>query len=143
MTKTAVQKVCDMRDEGKDVTRFWYINPHETNKMLEDLYIVRKQYTSQSLSYVPPARFISEDEIDNIFRGGTDTEYITTLQNIPTNKRESHFSKKNMAREVAITESEMRTTMEKVFVSAEVSLEILLPKFISSGTKLKSVLISS
>ena len=71
MTKTAVQKVCDMRDEGKDVTRFWYINPHETNKMLEDLYIVRKQYTSQSLSYVPPARFITEDEIDNIFRGGT------------------------------------------------------------------------
>ena len=44
MTKTAVQKICDMRDEGKDVTRFWYINPHETNKMLEDLYIVRKQY---------------------------------------------------------------------------------------------------
>ena len=29
ITKTAVQKVCDMRDEGKDVVRFRYINPHK------------------------------------------------------------------------------------------------------------------
>lgn len=74
MTKTAVQKICDMRDEGKDVTRFWYINPHETNKMLEDLYIVRKQYTSQSLSYVPPARFITEEEITKLLLKGTGRE---------------------------------------------------------------------
>ena len=78
ITKTAVQKVCDMRDEGKDVVRFRYINPHKTNKMLEDLYIVRKQYTSQKLSYVPPVRFITEDEITkNLLRctGGENGRY--------------------------------------------------------------------
>ena len=71
ITKTEVQKLCDMYDEHKDVVRFKYMNPHNINKMLEDLYIVRKQYTAQELSYVPPVRFITEDEISRLLLGGT------------------------------------------------------------------------
>ena len=74
VVKTATQKVCDRYDENKKVVRFRYINPHESNKMLEDLYIVRKQYTSQNLSYVPPARFITEDEITKHLLKGTGGE---------------------------------------------------------------------
>ncbi len=71
VTKTAIQKLCDLYDEHKDVVRFKYMNPHEVNKMLEDLYIVRKRYTAQELSYAPPVRFITEDEISKLLLGGT------------------------------------------------------------------------
>ncbi|MBQ7574887.1 MAG: hypothetical protein IJT23_11650 [Clostridia bacterium] len=70
-TKTAVQKICDMYDKNKDIVRFKYTNPHKTNHMLADLYIVRKQYTAQNLSYVPPVRFITEDEITKYLLKGT------------------------------------------------------------------------
>lgn len=69
--KTEVQKLCDLMDDGKKVVRYRYFNPHELNKMLEDLYIVRKQYTSQEISHVPPVRFISEDEINKHLLGGS------------------------------------------------------------------------
>ena len=99
ITKTAVQKVCDMRDEGKDVVRFRYINPHKTNKMLEDLYIVRKQYTSQELSYVPPVRFITEDEITKNLLRGTGGEngryhiYIFFMENSDKYERQQFLKK--------------------------------------------------
>ncbi len=69
--KTVTQRICDLYDQNKDVVRFEFANPHNVNKMLEDLYIVRKQYTAQELSYVPPVRFITEDEISKLLLRGT------------------------------------------------------------------------
>ena len=67
-----MKKICDLYDENSEIVRFRVLNnPHKVARMVEDLYIPRKEYTAENLSYVPPVRFISEDEIDNIFRGGT------------------------------------------------------------------------
>ena len=67
-----MKKICEIYDENTDIVRFRGLNnPHRVTQMVEDLYIPRKEYTAENLSYVPPVRFISEDEIDNLFRGGT------------------------------------------------------------------------
>ncbi|MBQ7959705.1 MAG: DEAD/DEAH box helicase family protein [Clostridia bacterium] len=67
-----MKKICALYDENSDIVRFRGLNnPHRVANLVEDLYIPRKEYTAETLSYVPPVRFISEDEIDNIFRGGT------------------------------------------------------------------------
>lgn len=67
-----MKKICELYDENTDIVRFRGLNnPHRVAQMVEDLYIPRKEYTAENLSYVPPVRFISEDEIDNIFRRGT------------------------------------------------------------------------
>ncbi len=67
-----MKKICELYDENTDIVRFRGLNnPYRVAQMVEDLYIPRKEYTAENLSYVPPVRFISEDEIDNLFRGGT------------------------------------------------------------------------
>ena len=67
-----MKKICALYDENSDIVRFRGLNnPYRVAQMVEDLYIPRKEYTAENFSYVPPVRFISEDEIDNFFRGGT------------------------------------------------------------------------
>ena len=39
--------------------------------MLTDLYITRKDFPAQALTYTPPERFISRDEIDKMFKRGS------------------------------------------------------------------------
>lgn len=53
------------------VTRFRYSNPNIVNDMLADLYITRKDFPAQALTYTPPERFISRDEIDKMFKRGS------------------------------------------------------------------------
>ena len=69
--KTANQKLCDMYAENKDIVRFRYINPNITNDMLADLYITRKTFSANELTYTPPEHFISSDEIDKLFQRGS------------------------------------------------------------------------
>ena len=39
--------------------------------MLTDLYITRKDFPAQALTYTPPERFISRDEVDKMFKRGS------------------------------------------------------------------------
>lgn len=69
--KTITQKLSDMYAENNRVTRFRYSNPNIVNDMLADLYITRKDFPAQALTYTPPERFISRDEIDKMFKRGS------------------------------------------------------------------------
>ena len=69
--KTITQKLSDMYDENSDITQFRWYNPHKINNILADLYITRKNFAAQELTYTPPERFISRDEIDNMFKRGS------------------------------------------------------------------------
>lgn len=69
--KTITQKLSDMYAENNRVTRFRYSNPNIVNDMLADLYITRKDFPAQALTYTPPERFVSRDEIDKMFKRGS------------------------------------------------------------------------
>lgn len=69
--KSVTQELCDMYAENKDIVYYRYNNPNIVNGMLADLYITRKNFTAQELTYTPPERFISRDEIDNMFKRGS------------------------------------------------------------------------
>lgn len=66
--KSVTQKLSDLYDENFDITRYEWYNPHKTNNVVAELYITRKTFTAQELTYSPPERFISRDEIDNMFK---------------------------------------------------------------------------
>ena len=68
--KTVTQKLCDMYAENKDIVYYRYNNPNIVNGMLADLYITRKTFSAQELTYTPPERFISNDEIDKLLQRG-------------------------------------------------------------------------
>ena len=68
--KTVAQKLCDMYAENKDIVHYRYNNPNIVNGMLADLYITRKTFSAQELTYTPPERFISNDEIDKLLQRG-------------------------------------------------------------------------
>ena len=68
--KTVTQKLCDMYAENNDIVHYRYNNPNIVNGMLADLYITRKTFSAQELTYTPPERFISNDEIDKLLQGG-------------------------------------------------------------------------
>ena len=69
--KSVMQKLSDLYDENFDITRYEWYNPHKTNNVVAELYITRKTFTAQELTYTPPERFISRDEIDNMFKRGS------------------------------------------------------------------------
>ena len=69
--KSVTQKLSDLYDENLDITRYEWYNPHKTNNVVAELYITRKTFTAQELTYSPPERFISRDEIDNMFKRGS------------------------------------------------------------------------
>ncbi len=69
--KSVTQKLSDLYDENFDITRYEWYNPHKTNNVVAELYITRKTFTAQELTYTPPERFISRDEIDNMFKRGS------------------------------------------------------------------------
>ena len=69
--KTVTQKLCDMYAENKDIVYYRYNNPNIVNGMLADLYITRKTFSAQELTYTPPERFISNDEINQLFQRGS------------------------------------------------------------------------
>ena len=69
--KSVTQKLSDLYDENLDITRYEWYNPHKTNNVVAELYITRKTFTAQELAYSPPERFISRDEIDNMFKRGS------------------------------------------------------------------------
>ena len=69
--KSVTQKLSDLYDENLDITRYEWYNPHKTNNVVAELYITRKTFTAQELIYTPPERFISRDEIDNMFKRGS------------------------------------------------------------------------
>ena len=69
--KTVTQKLCDMYAENKDIVYYSYNNPNIVNGMLADLYITRKNFAAQELTYTPPERFISNDEINQLFQRGS------------------------------------------------------------------------
>lgn len=69
--KTVTQKLCDMYAENKDIVYYRYNNPNIVNGMLADLYITRKNFAAQELTYSPPERFISDDEINQLFQRGS------------------------------------------------------------------------
>lgn len=68
--KTVTQKLCDMYAENEDIVYYRYNNPNIVNGMLADLYITRKNFAAQELTYTPPERFISDDEINQLFQRG-------------------------------------------------------------------------
>lgn len=69
--KSVTQKLSDLYDENFDITRYEWYNPHKTNNVVAELYITRKTFTAQELTYTSPERFISRDEIDNMFKRGS------------------------------------------------------------------------
>ena len=69
--KTITQKLSDMYDENSDITQFRWYNPHKINNILADLYITRKNFAAQELTYTLPERFISNDEINQLFQRGS------------------------------------------------------------------------
>ena len=69
--KTVTQKLCDMYAENNDIVYYRYNNPNIVNGMLADLYITRKTFSAQELTYTPPERFISNDEINQLFQRGS------------------------------------------------------------------------
>lgn len=68
--KTVTQKLSDMYAENNDIVHYRYNNPNIVNGMLADLYITRKTFSAQELTYSPPERFISNDEIDKLLQRG-------------------------------------------------------------------------
>ncbi len=68
--KSVTQKLSDLYDENFDITRYEWYNPHKTNDVVAELYITRKTFTAQELTYTPPERFISNDEINNLLQKG-------------------------------------------------------------------------
>lgn len=68
--KTVTQKLCDMYAKNNDIVHYRYNNPNIVNGMLADLYITRKTFSAQKLTYSPPERFISNDEIDKLLQRG-------------------------------------------------------------------------
>ena len=68
--KTVTQKLCDMYAKNNDIVHYRYNNPNIVNGMLADLYITRKTFSAQELTYSPPERFISNDEIDKLLQRG-------------------------------------------------------------------------
>lgn len=68
--KSVTQKLSDLYDENFDITRYEWYNPHKTNNVVAELYITRKTFTAQELTYTPPERFISNDEIDKLLQRG-------------------------------------------------------------------------
>ena len=69
--KTVTQKLCDIYAENNDIVYYRYNNPNIVNGMLADLYITRKTFSAQELTYTPPERFISNDEINQLFQRGS------------------------------------------------------------------------
>ena len=69
--KTVTQKLCDMYAKNNDIVHYRYNNPNIVNGMLADLYITRKTFSAQELTYTPPERFISNDEINQLFQRGS------------------------------------------------------------------------
>ena len=69
--KTITQQLSDLYDKNPDITQFRWYNPRKTNDVVAELYITRKTFTAQALTYTPPERFISRDEIDNMFKRGS------------------------------------------------------------------------
>ncbi len=90
--KTVTQKLCDMYAENKDIVYYSYNNPNIVNGMLADLYITRKTFAAQELTYTPPERFISNDEIDRLIQRGSnvsENKYrIYTFFDTHTDKKE-------------------------------------------------------
>ncbi len=90
--KTITQKLSDMYDENSDITQFRWYNPHKINNILADLYITRKNFAAQELTYTPPERFISNDEIDRLIQRGSnvsENKYrIYTFFDTHTDKKE-------------------------------------------------------
>ena len=90
--KTITQKLSDMYDENSDITQFRWYNPHKINNILADLYITRKNFAAQELTYTPPERFISNDEIDRLIQRGSnvsENKYrIHTFFDTHTDKKE-------------------------------------------------------
>ena len=68
--KTVTQKLCDMYAENNDIVYYRHNDPNVVNGMLADLYITRKTFSAQELTYTPPERFISNDEIDKLLQRG-------------------------------------------------------------------------
>ena len=90
--KTITQKLSDMYDENSDITQFRWYNPHKINNILADLYVTRKNFAAQELTYTPPERFISNDEIDRLIQRGSnvsENKYrIYTFFDTHTDKKE-------------------------------------------------------
>lgn len=55
---------------NKDVIRFRWYTPSEILPLIEDLKLSRKEYTS-NISVTSPQRFITDDEINSILKGGS------------------------------------------------------------------------
>lgn len=94
----AMQRLCGRYDENHDIVRFRYQNPYKVKECIEDLYLPRKAFTASESVYIPPTRFITEDEItallkrSNISRGEIDT-YMFFRDN-PGKKERTDFLKK-------------------------------------------------
>ena len=90
--KSVTQKLSDLYDENFDITRYEWYNPHKTNNVVAELYITRKTFTAQELTYTPPERFISNDEIDRLIQRGSnvsENKYrIYTFFDTHTDKKE-------------------------------------------------------
>ena len=90
--KTVTQKLCDMYAENNDIVYYRYNNPNIVNGMLADLYITRETFSAQELTYTPPERFISNDEIDRLIQRGSnvsENKYrIYTFFDTHTDKKE-------------------------------------------------------
>lgn len=69
--KTVTQKLCDMYAKNNDIVHYRYNHPNIVNGMLADLYITRKTFSAQELTYTPLERFISNDEINKLFQRGS------------------------------------------------------------------------
>ena len=90
--KTVTQKLCDMYAKNNDIVHYIYNNPNIVNGMLADLYITRKTFSAQELTYTLPERFISNDEIDRLIQRGSnvsENKYrIYTFFDTHTDKKE-------------------------------------------------------
>ena len=90
--KSVTQKLSDLYDENFDITRYEWYNPHKTNNVVAELYITRKNFAAQELTYTPPERFISNDEIDRLIQRGSnvsENKYrIYTFFDTHTDKKE-------------------------------------------------------
>ncbi|UKI35137.1 MAG: hypothetical protein L6V93_12940 [Clostridiales bacterium] len=60
-----------MYDENLDITRYEWYNPQNKQCCCGVVYHKKKTFTAQELTYSPPERFISRDEINNMFKRGS------------------------------------------------------------------------
>lgn len=90
--KSVTQKLSDLYDENFDITRYEWYNPHKTNNVVAELYITRKTFTAQELTYSPRSVLFQEMKLticlseEAVFRK-ENTEYILSLIRIQTKKK--------------------------------------------------------